>query len=965
MVKVTNDSKSLKDRMKSGELENQKCWSFIKDMNSSEERLDSVAIRDGYRTYTYRQMFRSWENYAEAFTAIDITEKNKSRAMLVVSPLAESIFALYGLNMTGASVSLLFEFDLYDDENIRNMIKKEWITDLIISELYAFPKIVNKLLRDKEQLGLRNIIILESPMGGDYGVPAFEVVRKMNAFTLKKGSECLMMSDLLKRYEATPISYGSKGSSDYSMIMHTTGTSSGIHKPVPMSDRAINSFVIRAVEAKETNEDLKSAPEHMVSSLMMTMAWVYATVDTLHTSLSLGMEIVCIPLGAFNPRYAEAIEDYGVSILFSNRMMVDAWQKTNPNMDLSKLKIIFLGGSYVSPEFKKGFNKFLKQCGSTAKVINGYGLSELGGACIVAGSDRMDDAIGYPMPGVKVKIHPEDSKKFYDLSDGPRTGILYVSSPSLCSGYLGDIEFTELEKIDDLDYFNTNDLVRVNDDGSITCIGRSNKFFVNNAGVRFDASLVETAVAAQPGILACGLAAEFNKSLHDNVPVLYVETKGGKAEELVILRKALIQVFINDGLLSETNLPSQCVLTEKLPLNSGGKVDSKRLATGTVKGRRFHIKPVRLNGHTTDIVLVPAPEVMVDLQGTGVPEELEKNPYSIYAELMGALPEINAGHFEKLYDIPGLREMFLRFMDFDIKDIPWSIHKLAPTLIEMIFEEFPMKLLKGDDYMKNMINSVGGFAPMFGRKNFPLPLLPPMPFMPGFAPWGMYGKKDSEENDHKEDWEDFKSNVKTLCEQLEDMQKSSVEATKEQWDIFFDYTSKMQESLIDALPDEAPAGNPFFPPLPSKDYLKKRKEARDEANEHAKEQVDSFLDYAQKRQDKVKEAVSEGVKDVEDKVEKKKASKKTESKKVASKKSARKEAPAKKTEPKKTASKEAAPAEKKAPAKKAPAKKSPAKKAAKPVKEKKEPIVEVPGTADVQVTEEKPSDAEVSPNETL
>ncbi|MBR6911346.1 MAG: hypothetical protein IKN41_05760, partial [Candidatus Methanomethylophilaceae archaeon] len=124
-------------------------------------------------------------------------------------------------------------------------------------------------------------------------------------------------------------------------------------------------------------------------------------------------------------------------------------------------------------------------------------------------------------------------------------------------------------------------------------------------------------------------------------------------------------------------------------------------------------------------------------------------------------------------------------------------------------------------------------------------------------------------------------------------------------------------------------------------------------------------DYAQKRQDKVKEAVSEGVKDVEDKVEKKKASKKTESKKAASKKSARKEAPAKKTEPKKAASKEAAPAEKKAPAKKAPAKKSPAKKAAKPVKEKKEPIIEVPGTADVQVTEEKPSDAEVSPNETL
>ncbi len=924
--------------MSSGELENQKCWSFVKEMNSSEERLDSVAIHDGYRTYTYRQMLRSWENYAEAFTAIGITERDHSRAMLVGAPQAESIFALYGLNMTGASVSLLFEFDLYDDDNIRNMIRKEGITDLIVSELYAFPKIINKLLRDKKKLGLRNIVILESPMGGDYAVPAFEVIRRMNGFTLKKENECLMMADLLKRYEATPISYGSKGSSDYSMIMHTTGTSSGIHKPVPMSDRAINSFVIRAIKAKETNEDLKSAPEHMVSSLMMTMAWVYATVDTLHTSLSLGMEIVCIPLGAFNPRYAEAIEEYGVSILFSNRMMVDAWQKTNPNIDLSKLKIIFLGGSYVSPEFKKGFNKFLKQCGSTAKVINGYGLSELGGACIVAGSDRMDDAIRYPIPGVKVKIHPEDSKKFYDLSDGPRTGILYISSPSLCSGYLGDIEFTELEKIDGLDYFNTNDLVRVNDDGSITCIGRSNKFFVNNAGVRFDASLVETAVAAQPGILACGLAAEFNKSLHDNVPVLYVETKGGKAEELVILRKALIQVFINDGLLAETNLPSQCVLTEKLPLNSGGKVDSKRLATGTVKGRRYHIKPVRLNGHTTDIVLVPAPEVMVDLQGTGVPEELEKNPYSIYAELMNSLPEINAGHFDKIFKIPGLREMLIRFMDFDIKDIPWSIHKLAPTLVEMISEEFPMKLLKGDDNMRKIVESVGGFAPMPGMNGFPLPPLPLIPPMPGFAPWGMKGKEDSEEKDRKDEWKSFKSNVETLWDQLEDMQDSSVESMKEQLDILSDHTGKMEKSLIDSLPDEAPAA--FFP---SKDVLKKRKEAREELNKYNKEQFDSFLDYAKKRQDKFREAVSEGVKDAEEKVKKKKAEKKAESKKTVKKEAPAKKtvkkdaAPVKKAEPKKAAKKEV-PVEKKEPA--------PEKKAV-PKPRKKEPA-KVPKAADAQ-----------------
>lgn len=40
----------IKDRLKSGKLADQKCWSFIKELNSrSEERLDSIAMHDGYR----------------------------------------------------------------------------------------------------------------------------------------------------------------------------------------------------------------------------------------------------------------------------------------------------------------------------------------------------------------------------------------------------------------------------------------------------------------------------------------------------------------------------------------------------------------------------------------------------------------------------------------------------------------------------------------------------------------------------------------------------------------------------------------------------------------------------------------------------------------------------------------------------------------------------------------------------
>jgi len=142
----------------------------------------------------------------------------------------------------------------------------------------------------------------------------------------------------------------------------------------------------------------------------------------------------------------------------------------------------------------------------------------------------------------------------------------------------------------------------------------------------------------------------------------------------------------------------------------------------------------------------------------------------------------------------------------------------------------------------------------------------PVPLIPM---WGFPGKKDDDE--YEEDWETFKSNLKTFWEQMRDMQKSTIDANKEQWDIFFDYTSKMQDAFIDSLPDEAPEGIPE-PPVSPKEYLKKQKEVREMVKDRATEQADSLLDFAKKSQEHVKETVTDGVKNIEDEFKKDKDS---------------------------------------------------------------------------------------------
>ena len=858
--------KSVTDRLKSGELIRQPCWSFIRELNScSEERLESIAIQDGYRQYTYRQMFRYWERYAEAFSALGITGKNHSRVALIGTPLTETVFAFYGLNMTGAGVSLIYHFDLYDDKQIHSMIEREGITDLVVSELFAFPQLMKHLLRDRELLGLRNVIVLGSPMGGEYGVPALELVRNMNRELFSELDGGLLMEDLLKEHEAFPISYGRDEDIEETVILHTTGTVSGMHKPIPMSDQAINAAVACILEALDTYEDFKKRPKQMVTCLTLNMSWVFAMVDMLHVPLGLGMEVVCLPVGGTNPRYSDAIEEYGVNILFSSKSILDSWLKSMPDIDLSKLKFMFLGGTYISPEYKQKFNDYLRSCGSTARVINGYGLSELGGVCLLSPTTRMDDAIGSLLPGFKAVIYVEDEDRYYDINDGPRTGVLFLSSPTMSSGRMGDTVFFELDQINGEDYFNTNDLVRVNDDGSLTCIGRSNKFFVNNAGVRFDAGLVETAVSSQPGIVACGVVPELHKTLHDNIPVLYVQTSESGPAGLTALRKALIQAFIRDDVLADTNMPGQCVLTGKIPLNSNGKVDAKRLASGAVTGKRFSVKPVKIDGHIQDILLIQATEGELATMGAGIPEELEGDPYTILSEVFAAIPDIQKGKYSKIFKIPGLRELVIKLTDFDIGNIPASMRTMTPKMLGMAFRKYITPMMKGENKMNKNKTDINGIMPMFQGGKFPMPpmpqmpvmplmpVMPPMPFVPFQNAWGQSGNQNSSAAGNDSMKDNIKSTMKSFWMQNIDMQKSSVDNGKEQWKQFFDYMMEMQETFTASLPEEA-ASMPFgFSP---KGVMKRVKDFQEMSNKHIVEQADSVVDFCIQGQQQLYDIVS-------------------------------------------------------------------------------------------------------------
>ena len=192
---------------------------------------------------------------------------------------------------------------------------------------------------------------------------------------------------------------------------------------------------------------------------------------------------------------------------------------------------------------------------------------------------------------------------------------------SVSCGRIDDNEIFELEEIDGEKYLNTYDVVTVGEDGALFYTGRMNKFFVNNQGVRFDAGLVESAVSAQPGIESCGMVPGYSKYLRDTVPVLYVKPSVPAEDARKTVKEALKRAFIGEGIIKESNLPSECVITDEIPYNQTGKVDVHQITTGSIDGYRYTVIPVRGDGELKDIRLQKYKKTLVSRRS--VPDELD------------------------------------------------------------------------------------------------------------------------------------------------------------------------------------------------------------------------------------------------------------------------------------------------------------------------------------------------------
>ena len=149
------------------------------------------------------------------------------------------------------------------------------------------------------------------------------------------------------------------------------------------------------------------------------------------------------------------------------------------------------------------------------------------------------------------------------------------------------------ERIDGTPYICTNDYARLEADGALTFLGRANRYFINEAGRRYESGRVETEFSRQSGIESCCVVPAYVKTTHDNIPMLCVKTLDGTAAPTDVICEALRQVFITQKTLKSEYIPYRVMVAKELPRNANGKIDLYKISRGEVQGETFTVETVR------------------------------------------------------------------------------------------------------------------------------------------------------------------------------------------------------------------------------------------------------------------------------------------------------------------------------------------------------------------------------------
>jgi long-chain-fatty-acid--[acyl-carrier-protein] ligase len=276
-----------------------------------------------------------------------------------------------------------------------------------------------------------------------------------------------------------------------------------------------------------------------------------------------GAQVVYYPNPTEADALAKIIEAYKVTILVGTPTFVAGIVRVAADKQLDSLRFAVTGAEKCSQALYDALRAKCKK----AVILEGYGVTEC--SPIISLNDENDPkpfSIGKILPDFEnLLIHPETQKPLAL----PATGLLLVRGPSVFSGYLNFAGKSPFIEIDGKSWYNTGDLVCIDQDGLVTFQGRL-KRFVKMGGEMISLPAIES-------ILEAAFVPDSEKG-----PQLAVEAPDSENPEIVLFTSLDIDrenanLQIRKAGLSGLHSIRRVVKLDEIPLLGTGKTDYRAL----------------------------------------------------------------------------------------------------------------------------------------------------------------------------------------------------------------------------------------------------------------------------------------------------------------------------------------------------------------------------------------------------
>lgn len=377
----------------------------------------------------------------------------------------------------------------------------------------------------------------------------------------------LSLNKLIKRAKGNHADYSNRAAGG---ILLNSGGTSGEPKIIRISDAALTNLARKGPYALATND---IAGKFMLSALPYFHG--FGLCMGIHALLCHGGCNVILP--KFHRKDAVRYLCRGqITYIIGVPVLYDALL-SHPKFSgerLKKIHVAFVGGDFVPHKLLKAFDKRVAEGGGSARLLEGYGLTEtVTVACVNTLTNNRDRSVGQPLPGIEIAAFDFDGAPEKLCRD--KAGELAVCGDTLMDGYFGDEAATNAVMFDynGKKWVRTGDYGYVDADGYVFFKQRLKRIF-KVSGVNVFPSEIEQLAVGMPGVeTVCAVAVPDER--RGSAIKLYLAAPSLGEAEREVTRDSLIKQITDN--LSPFACPSFFEFRDSLPLTSVGKVDVNKL----------------------------------------------------------------------------------------------------------------------------------------------------------------------------------------------------------------------------------------------------------------------------------------------------------------------------------------------------------------------------------------------------